>query len=112
MRIQTGSRRPRRPAPRAFTLVELMVVIVVIAVLIAILVPAVNAIRDKARATVSASVIGTLSTALESYKSDGKLGGGYVIVCYAVAPLALDLRRKSESRILGLGTAVLCIGHP
>ncbi len=61
----------------AFTLVELLVVIVVIGLLISILVPAVNAVRTSARETTTKGTLGTLATAIETYKADGRVGGRY-----------------------------------
>jgi prepilin-type N-terminal cleavage/methylation domain-containing protein len=61
----------------AFTLVELLVVIVVIGLLISILVPAVNEVRRNARETTTKGTLGTLGTALETFKADGRVGGGY-----------------------------------
>jgi len=67
-----------RPGQRsAFTLVELLVVIAVIGLLISILVPAVNAVRTSARETTTKGTLETLATAIETYKADGRVGGGY-----------------------------------
>lgn len=77
MRVWTGTSHNRRWTARAFTLVELMVVIVVIAILIGLLIPAVGAVRDQARRASSQAMLGTLSTGLETFKADGRVGGGY-----------------------------------
>jgi len=61
----------------AFTLVELLVVIAVIGLLISILVPAVNQVRLRAKETTTEGTLGTLATAIETYKADGRVGGGY-----------------------------------
>lgn len=62
---------------RGFTLVELLVVIVIIAILIGLLVPAVGAVRNIARDMGCKAVISALDQGLETYKTDGNLGGTY-----------------------------------
>jgi prepilin-type N-terminal cleavage/methylation domain-containing protein len=47
--LKANSEKKRRNSPRAFTLVELLVVIAIIAVLIALLLPAIQAAREAAR---------------------------------------------------------------
>ena len=72
--MQSGKRRRRAGA---FTLVELLAVIAIIGLLISILLPAVGAVRKAAKNTVSRSVLSSLQTALDNYKADGRVGGGY-----------------------------------
>jgi prepilin-type N-terminal cleavage/methylation domain-containing protein len=60
-----------------FTLVELLTVIGILALLVAILVPAVNGVRSAARKTVTRSLISTLSTGLEQFRADSRIGGKY-----------------------------------
>lgn len=95
---------PRRPG---FTLIELLVVIVIIGVLIAILVPAVGAVRRVAKEAASKAVITSLSTGLEAFKADGRVGGGYA----PSAPDTDDRRVASpyggdDFRISGAGLLV------
>ena len=77
--MQHGHSRihPRRPAPRAFSLVELLTVIAIMVLLIAILVPAVNTVRITAREKTTLSTIGSLGTALETFRADQQVGGIY-----------------------------------
>ena len=77
MRIWTGRNRDRRATARAFTLVELLVVITVIGLLVGIFVGAVGQVRKQARNTKSSALIGSLATGLETFKADGRIGGGY-----------------------------------
>jgi prepilin-type N-terminal cleavage/methylation domain-containing protein len=60
------------PKPRAFTLVELLVVIGIIAVLIAILLPALNQARYSARITACLSNEHQIGLAIQSYANDYK----------------------------------------
>lgn len=66
------SRRQGRFAPRAFTLVELLVVIGIIAVLVAILLPALNAARKAAVKTQCLSNVRQLAVSLLFYANDNK----------------------------------------
>lgn len=73
MRARANTTRRLR---RGFTLVEMLTVVAVIALLITILVPAVNAVRDKARETATRSLIeNTLPTAISTFRADGRVGG-------------------------------------
>jgi prepilin-type N-terminal cleavage/methylation domain-containing protein len=62
----------RTPRPRAFTLVELLVVIGIIALLIAILLPVVRKARESANVTACASNLRQVGIAILSYANDNK----------------------------------------
>lgn len=65
-----------REGRRAFTLVELLVVIAVIAVLVAILLPALGGARQAARKSATNSLMVTVRTAIDQFKSSkGRLPG-------------------------------------
>lgn len=67
-----------RPIPqRGFTLVEVLVVILIIAVLIAVLVPVTAAVGRQAKIAATKASLQTLSTALETFRADGQVGGLY-----------------------------------
>jgi len=67
-----ASPRPRLPAPRAFTLLELLVVIGIIVLLAAILVPVVSQVRMKSYVTVTTAQMNRIATAIQSYYHDFK----------------------------------------
>jgi len=58
--------------PKAFTLVELLIVIAIIAVLLAVLVPTLNKVRESARKVVCASNLKQIGLLLEFYCADNK----------------------------------------
>jgi prepilin-type N-terminal cleavage/methylation domain-containing protein len=68
---------PASHPPTGFTLVELMMVITIIALLAAILLPAVDAARIAARNTATASLLHSISTGLDMFKSESKLDRKY-----------------------------------
>ncbi len=72
MAFTTPSRPGRRPAPRGFTLIEVMVVLVILGVLAALIVPNVLERADDARVTAARTDINNLMQALKLYKLDNQ----------------------------------------
>jgi prepilin-type N-terminal cleavage/methylation domain-containing protein len=60
----------RKVAPRAFTIIELLVVVSIIALLVGILLPAIGKARDQAQLTVSQANLRDLGTAHNSYAAE------------------------------------------
>ncbi|MHC4443880.1 MAG: prepilin-type N-terminal cleavage/methylation domain-containing protein [Planctomycetota bacterium] len=67
----------QRRFPKAFTLIELMVVVGIIALLVALILPAVNAARVQANVTATANTIRIIDTGIEQFRADMRLGGKY-----------------------------------
>ena len=72
MPIACRTRPLRRPMPRGFTLIEIMVVIVILGVLAALVVPRVLERPDEARAIAAKSDIATIMQALKLYRLDNQ----------------------------------------
>jgi len=66
-----------RRSPRAFTLVEMLVVMFIIVTLVMLLMPTVNAARYMAKDTATRALIHSLETGLDMFKSESRLGRQY-----------------------------------
>ena len=62
--------RTKRPAQRAFTLVELLLVIAILAILAAIVLPKMTGSTEQARIGAAKTQIGTFATALDIFEVD------------------------------------------
>src|SRR3954451_3029325 len=82
--------------PKAFTLVELLVVIGIIAVLIGILLPALSKARSQANLVVCSSNLRQLSTCMLMYETDYK---GGLVPHWTVAPMWQYLLKPYFSKL-------------
>ncbi|MCH8804750.1 MAG: type II secretion system protein [Planctomycetes bacterium] len=67
----------RRRARTGFSLVELLVVIAIIVLLISIVVPALSAARRAAKEASTNVMLGVLSTGLQTFEADRRIGGRF-----------------------------------
>lgn len=89
MKRRSFQKNTRQTAAVGFSLVELLTVVAIIVLLIGILVPAVNMVRQKAKITATRATIGALSTGLEMFRADQRVGGAY-------PPSASDLMNNNK----------------
>lgn len=96
--MKMGTQRTKAlGAKNAFTLIELLAVIAIIALLAGILVPAVNQVRLQAKKTATNSDIASLTTGIQSFRSDQRLGGGLPPSASDWADASGNLLRKVKS---------------
>jgi len=68
--MRSGETQVRRPVPRGFTLIELMIVMAVIAILISIAVPVYNRSITRAKESVLRNNLFTMRTVIDEYTYD------------------------------------------
>ena len=95
-RVENDSKRSGHPrAPRAFTLVELLVVIGIIAVLVSILIPVVGRARRSGRNVSCLANLRSLQSALISYVATNRHSIDYAPISLTNANAATNVRRDT-----------------
>ncbi len=82
---------------RAFTLVEMLVVMAIIALLLAALLPAIGAVKNRAKIAATSANFGALNTGIESYRGEQSLGSG-------LPPSSSDYKDKPQEIAIPTGT--------
>jgi prepilin-type N-terminal cleavage/methylation domain-containing protein len=96
----------QRQAPRAFSLVELLVVITIIALVIGIVLPALGFARDLSKKTSTSALINQVSAASAQFKNDNRRNPGYF------TPRQMGDRDNSGLGMSGAENLMLDLAYP